>query len=249
MNGGINSPSEHDISALYDRHFIVVPADTPELLDAAHALRFQVYCVEHRFEDPAQQQGERERDAYDAHAVHAVLIARSTGEVVGCVRLVLPHGDSPALPLWNLLGRTERERLDSFGRQRTAEISRYAIGKAYRRREGESQYPDVGEPLENELRRLVPHMSLGLLRGVGHLAARHGMTTVCAAMAPTLTRLLGRFGLVFERLGSPVECHGTRQPCVGECEQLLAGMAERNREYFRLVARAYHAPGGPLSLG
>jgi N-acyl amino acid synthase of PEP-CTERM/exosortase system len=242
MNSGIDFPSERNLSALYDRDFIVVPADTPDLMDAAHALRYQVYCVEHQFEDPAQQQGKRERDAYDAHSVHAVLIARSSGDVVGCVRLILPDGATPSLPLWNLLGDPERSRLDSFGRHRTAEISRYAIAKAYRRREGESQYPDVGEPVANELRRLVPHMSLGLLRGVGRLAARNGMETVCAAMAPSLMRLLERFGLVFERLGSPVDCHGTRQPCVGECEQLLAGMADRNSDYFRLVERAYHAP-------
>jgi N-acyl amino acid synthase of PEP-CTERM/exosortase system len=241
MNDRIESPSDLEISALYDRHFIVVPADTPELLDAAYALRFQVYCVEHQFEDPAQQQRERERDRYDRHSVQAVLIAKSSEDVVGCVRLILPDGDFPSLPLWSLLGRTEQMRLDSFGRQHTAEISRYAIAKAYRRREGESQYPDVGEPSANELRRLVPHMSIGLLRGVGQLAARNGMTTVCAAMAPSLMRLLERFGLVFERLGAPVECHGTRQPCVGECEQLLAGMAGRNKDYFQLVERAYHA--------
>jgi N-acyl amino acid synthase of PEP-CTERM/exosortase system len=241
MTIGFGSPSEPDLSALYDRHFAVVPADTPELLDAAHALRYQVYCVEHQFEDPARQQGERERDRYDEHSVHSVLIAKSSGNVVGCVRLIIPQGNASSLPLWDLLGARDRGRLDEFDRDRTAEISRYAIAKMYRRREGESLYPDVAEPSANELRRLVPHMSLGLLRGVGLLAARHGMETVCAAMAPSLMRLLERFGLVFERLGPLIDFHGSRQPCLGECEQLLAGMAERNEDYHRLVAQAYHA--------
>ncbi len=241
MSAGFDSPSEPDLSALYDRHFIVVPADTPELLDAAHALRYQVYCVEHQFEDPAMQLGERERDQYDQYSVHAVLIAKSSGNVVVCVRLIIPHGDTSSLPLWDHLGAEDRARLDSFGRDRTAEISRYAIAKMYRRREGESLYPDVAEPSANELRRLVPHMSLGLLRGVGQLAARNGMETVCAAMAPALMRLLERFGLMFERLGPPIDLHGIRQPCLGECEQLLAGMAGRNEEYYRLVAQAYRA--------
>ena len=239
MSAGVDSPSENDLSALYDRHFIVVPADTPELLDAAHALRYQVYCVEHQFEDRALQESGRERDRYDAHSVHAVLIAKASGNVVGCVRLILPRGDAASLPLWDHLSTKDRARLDAFGRDRTAEISRYAIAKIYRRREGESLYPDVAEPSANELRRLVPHMSLGLLRGVGQLAARNGMETVCAAMAPALMRLLERFGLVFERLGPPIDLHGIRQPCLGECEQLLAGMAERNEEYYRLVAQAY----------
>ena len=240
MNNGVGSPSEADLSALYHRHFLVVPADTPELLDAAHALRYQVYCVEHQFEDPALQKGQRESDRYDEHAVHAVLISKASGNVVGCVRLILPRGDASSLPLWSVLSPTDRARLDKFDRDRTAEISRYAIAKMYRRREGESLYPDVGEPSANELRRLVPHMSLGLLQGVGQLAARHHMDTICAAMAPSLMRLLERFGLVFERLGPLIELHGSRQPCLGECEQLLAGMAERNQDYHRLVERAYH---------
>ncbi len=241
MDFGFGSRSEPDLSALYDQHFIVVPADTPDLLDAAHALRYQVYCVEHQFEDPAAQHDERERDQYDAQSVHAVLIAKSSGDVVGCVRLIMPEGNVPSLPLCNFLTEPDRASLDPLGRHRTAEISRYAIAKRYRRRQGESLYPDVGEPSVNELRRLVPHMSLGLIRGVGQLAARHGMERVCAAMAPALMRLLERFGLVFERLGPLIDFHGSRQPCVGECEQLLAGMAGCNEDYYRVVAQAYRS--------
>src|SRR5688572_9583469 len=140
MTLGFGVPSEPDLSGLYDRHFTGVPADTPELLDAAHALRYRVYCVVHESADPALQRGERGRDRYGEHAVHSVLIARSSGNVVGCVRLIIPHGDAPSLPLWDLLGSKDRERLDAFGRHRTAEIARYGIAKMYRRREGESLY-------------------------------------------------------------------------------------------------------------
>ena len=243
MNGNFDPPSEPDGAALYDRHFIVVPADTPELLDAVHALRYQVYCVERDFEDPAQQLGGRERDRYDAQSVHAALIAKSSGSVVGCVRLVLPARGAAALalPIRDLLSQADRRRLDTFGRHRTAEISRYAIAKMYRRRHGESLYPDVewDGPSGNELRRLVPHMSVGLIRGVCLVAAQHGIENVCAAMSPPLLRLLERFGLVFERLGPLIEYHGLRQPCVADGERLLAGMAERHRDYYELIAQTY----------
>lgn len=244
QNGGQRGSAAGDgLTDLYDHYFIVLPADTPELLDAAHALRYQVYCVEHRFEDPALQIDERETDCYDAHSVHAVLIARATGRVVGCVRLILPFGpDSCSLPIRDLLTPVDRSRLDEFGPDRTAEISRYAISKLYRRRQGESLYPDVDFPdlPPTELRRLVPHMSLGLLQGVARVASSHGITTVCAAMAPPLLRLLEQLGMAFERLGPIIDCHGLRQPCVAECEQLLAGMASRNPDYHRIVAAAYH---------
>jgi len=232
------------LSGLYDRYFTVVPADTPELLDAAHALRYQVYCVEHAFEDPSQQIGERERDRYDDGAVHAVLIHNPTGQVVGCVRLILPRaiGGISSLPLRKLLDEENRVLLDQCDPARTAEISRYAVSKVLRRRQNEEFFPDVDvdDLPVNEVRRLVPHMSLGLIRGVGKLAAEHGITTVCAAMAPALLRLLERFGLTFQALGPPIDHHGVRQPCMAECEALLAGMAERHAEYHELVNAAYH---------
>lgn len=240
------------ISDLYERYFAVVPATRPELLDAAYALRYQVYCVEHPFLDASQNPNGREVDRHDAHSVHAVLINKTNDEVVGCVRLVLPR--SPAacseLPMRELLGPDERARLDACDPMRTAEISRYAVSKTLRRREGEELYPDVSlagddEDLPADFRRLAPHISLGLLRGVATLAAEHGITTLCAAMAPSLLRLLKRFGLVFESLGPPIEYHGLRQPCIADCEALLAGMAEKHSDYYHVVGAAYRGSKNP----
>lgn len=232
------------LSALFNQYFAVVPADTAELLAAVYALRYQVYCVEHAFEDPATQVGHREIDRYDAHSMHAVLISKRSETVVGCVRLILPQTSvegGGALPIRGLLTEDLRARLDEFPAGKTAEISRYAIAKIYRRREGEDLYPDVqlDEVPSRDARRLLPHMSLGLLRGVANLASLNGITTVCAAMAPALLRLVERFGLVFERLGPPIEYHGLRQPCIAECSSLLAGLADRIPEYYKVVAEDY----------
>jgi N-acyl amino acid synthase of PEP-CTERM/exosortase system len=241
MDPGTGSEGGSALSALFDQYFAVVPADTTELLEAAYALRYQVYCVEHPFEDAARQIGHKEIDPYDPYSMHAVLISKRSETVVGCVRLILPQTtvDAPGLPIRSLLTEEWRARLDDFPTGGTAEISRYAIAKMYRRREGESLYPDVqlDELPSRDARRLVPHMSLGLLRGVATLAAANGITTVCAAMAPALLRLVERFGLVFERLGPPIEYHGQRQPCVAECRSLLAGLADRIPEYYKVVAR------------
>src|SRR5690606_4423219 len=59
----LRNPSmpERDLE-LYDRYFTVVPASTPELLDAAYVLRYQVYCNEHAFENPAEHPDGREVD-------------------------------------------------------------------------------------------------------------------------------------------------------------------------------------------
>lgn len=240
----IHESDEHRLEALYDEYFAVIPANSPELLEEAYALRYQVYCLEHAFEDPSAHSGEREVDEFDKHSVHAVLIFKPTARVVGCVRLVLPTGGRvPAsLPIRDLLSEQFRARLDECPPLKTAEISRYAVSKMFRRREGETLYPDVGffDLNASDSRRLAPHISLGLVRAVGKLAFDHGITHVCAAMAPALLRLLGRFGLSFELLGPPVEYHGLRQPCLAECERLLTGMSRQNADYHRLAEAAYH---------
>jgi N-acyl amino acid synthase of PEP-CTERM/exosortase system len=229
------------LSALYDQHFSVVPANTAALLDEAHALRYQVYCVEHQFEDPAQQVGNREVDVHDAHSVHAVLIHRPTGRVAGCVRLILPGDVNDAdLPIRGLLAAADLERFDQLERNTTAEISRYAVSKEFRRRAGETLYPDVNSDLTTQdTRRLMPHMSLGLIRGIALLAAGQGITHVCAVMAPALLRLLERFGLHFERLGPSIEYHGERQACVAAVENLLAGLATQRRDYHQVIDAEY----------
>lgn len=240
----IHDSDGHRLAGMYDEYFAVIPANRPELIAEAHAVRYQVYCVEHAFEDPSAHAGEREVDEFDKHSVHAVLIFKPAARVVGCVRLILPARDPvpTSLPIRDLLSEQWRARLDECPPLKTAEISRYAVSKLFRRREGETLYPDVGffDLSASDSRRLAPHISLGLIRAVGKLAFDNGITHVCAAMAPALLRLLGRFGLSFELLGPPIEYHGLRQPCLADCETLLTGMSMQNAEFYQLAEAAYH---------
>src|SRR5437762_7954441 len=63
----------HDI---YEDTFKLVRATTQELKEAAYRLRYQVYCVEQPFENPAEHPQGMETDAYDRHSVHTLLIHR-----------------------------------------------------------------------------------------------------------------------------------------------------------------------------
>jgi N-acyl amino acid synthase of PEP-CTERM/exosortase system len=83
----------------YRQHFEVVRADTPSLLDDAYRLRYQVYCVENRYEDPGQQANGRERDVYDDRSVHSLLIHRRSGVAAGTMRVILPGTVTQDLPL------------------------------------------------------------------------------------------------------------------------------------------------------
>jgi N-acyl amino acid synthase of PEP-CTERM/exosortase system len=141
------------------------------------------------------------------------------------------------MPIYKLLDGESRARLERLDPATLGEVSRYSVSKRFRRREGEEQYPDVGMSAVElaDTRRLVPHISLGLFRAVGQLAAEHEVTMVCAAMAPALLRLLARFGFDFETLGPLVDYHGLRQPCLADIRGLAQGILKHDAVYGAFV--------------
>jgi N-acyl amino acid synthase of PEP-CTERM/exosortase system len=201
-----------------------------------HQLRHQVYCVEHHYEKPRPDG--LERDRYDKHAVHAALIERQFDTVVGCVRLVLPLG---SLPISEVVDDRGWRVLSGYPRDTMAEVSRYAISNRLRRRAGEDEYPDVHyfDGDREERRRLLPHLTLGLMLGVAQLSVCYGITHLTAMMAPALIRLLGQFGMTFTNVGSKVDYHGVRQPCVAATADLLAGIQDRHPAYYAYINREF----------
>jgi len=216
-----------DIPTCYDRHFDVLRAATPRLVHEAYRLRYQVYCVENPFEDPEQHISACESDDDDDRSIHTLLLHRRTGEIAGTTRVILPDtlGFRP-LPMATLLQGGERRRFESFSVGHTAELSRFAISKQFRRRRGEERYADVGfgDPtmtvVEAE-RRLMPFISLGLIRGMFSICLEHRITHLAAVMEPPLIRILNRLGLHFMPIGGIVMHHGLRQPCFAVLDDLV----------------------------
>src|ERR1700730_5712739 len=87
----------------FDAYFQVVSAKTQELIGAAFALRYQVYCIERQFEDPSMQVGGLETDDHDRHAVHSLIFYRPRAEAIGTARLILPQARPNSLPIQQLL--------------------------------------------------------------------------------------------------------------------------------------------------
>ena len=227
-----------DFVACYDRYFTVVRANTPEQLDLAHRLRYQVYCVENRFEDPTRHRDGREIDEDDDRSAHALLVHRPSGATAGTVRLIMPLLDRRRrpLPIEQAVDPAVWLRSGPLPWLLTAEVSRFAVSKSFRRRHGDGSYAQAGlsRPLANEAavgERLMPFITFGLLRAVLGICLEHGIVHLAAMMEPALLRLLFRLGLVFEPLGGLVEHHGLRQPCVAR----LADLTRRSREEASLL--------------
>src|SRR3982074_3187532 len=127
----------------YTNHFDVIRADTPALLDRVYEIRYQVYCGENAFEDPAQNLGGREIDGDDDRAAHVLLIHRESGEAAGTARVILPDPRG-ALPIQSVLDSGGRRLFPPLPAHTVGEVSRLAVPKAFRRRRGEDRYADIG---------------------------------------------------------------------------------------------------------
>jgi N-acyl amino acid synthase of PEP-CTERM/exosortase system len=216
-----------EISRLYEEHFEVVRADTSALLDRVYEIRYQVYCVENAFEDPAQNLGGREIDADDDRSAHVLLIHRESGEAAGTARVIFPDSSHRRpLPIERILDPDGQRHFHRLPGQATGEVSRFAVSKAFRQRRGEDRYADIGlnsptaqsSPAE---RRIMPFITFGLIRGIVGICLPSGISHITAVMEPPLIRLLKRVGLDFQSVGGLVEYHGLRQPCVASLDDLI----------------------------
>ena len=95
------APVEQPVSLLerYNSYFHNQLADTPDLLRTALAIRYQVYCLERKFENADEHDDQLERDEFDAGAIHSLVIHRPTSEAIGTARLILPQHAQDGLPI------------------------------------------------------------------------------------------------------------------------------------------------------
>jgi N-acyl amino acid synthase of PEP-CTERM/exosortase system len=232
-------PQSGGLFELYHQYFDVVPADTRERRNEAYRLRYQVYCVENPFENPAEHVDGRERDIYDEHSVHSLLIHRSTGALAGTVRLVLPKLGRH-LPIRHVCNHPLLGSQQMMPPNTTAEISRFAVSKQFRRRATDKLGVDhalleQSSPSSALDRRLIPHITLGLMKAIVQMSWEHGITHWSAVMEPALLRLIGRLGIDFSPLGPLVDHHGMRQPCHGDIDEILTGMKRQRLDAWELI--------------
>jgi N-acyl amino acid synthase of PEP-CTERM/exosortase system len=200
-------------------------------------IRYQVYCVENPFENPADHPNGCEQDEFDSHSVHSLLIHRASGQAMGTTRLVMPvqHDLERSFPIQSVC---THPRLNQLPLDRTAEVSRFCISKQFRRRPGDTlQGVDSGEGRDalQERRSMAPLMSLGLIQSLVRMSAERGITHWCATMEPTLLRLLAGMSIRFEPLGPLVRYHGTRQPCTCEVGPMLECVKSEQRRLWEVL--------------
>lgn len=235
-----------DLYTAFNQYFDMLPADNDQLREDVFRLRYQVYVVETGFERPEDHPHGIERDAFDERSEHYLLRHRATGVYAATARMILPD---PSAPLASFPIETHCRFHDGQGvrdpvdRLRLGEVSRFAVSKAFKKRLGEAGSPigiaeDVEMYFAPDERRILPHLSLGLLAAELRMMHTHGLTHCYAVMEPALYRLISRFGVTFQQIGPLVDYHGQRIPCLGDVNEFLPNIKRVARPVWELMTDA-----------
>jgi N-acyl amino acid synthase of PEP-CTERM/exosortase system len=236
--------TELSLLARHDVFFETRVADCPALIEAAHALRYQVYCVERKFEDAEEHSGGLETDQYDAAAIQGVLFHRPSEQAIGTVRIIQPAScGQDGLPIARLLGENNID-LAKFVRIADAvEVSRFAISKEFRRRWTDERAIAPGRPLTRlESTRQANLPCLGLIQFLLRQCVEQGVLYWTAVMESTFLRMLARMGIHFSSIGPVVFHHGFRQPCYCYLPTMLEQLKFEHPDYWQVITN-----GGELS--
>jgi N-acyl amino acid synthase of PEP-CTERM/exosortase system len=114
---------------MMSKNFEVILANDQWSRHIHYQLRYQVFCLETGYEDPAQFPDGEEKDDWDDDAAHFLVKERGSGQWVAAMRLVLPSAQNlpieQRVPIETSLRRDQRH---------CAEISRLCMVGHYRRR-------------------------------------------------------------------------------------------------------------------
>jgi len=220
----------------------MLPALGREQQEQTYRLRHQVYCEDLGWEE--RRTDALETDEHDAHSLHCLARSKQSGNLAGCVRLVLARPGDPGHPFpfeltcAETLDRALIDRL-AGNRQRVAEVSRLAIGRDYRRRRGEEASP--GTLLESSFgtaeQPRFPYLLVGLYMAVFVVAERHQLDTLFLLVEPRLSRHLNHLGIGNQPIGRAAEHRGLRVPAMIDVAQVIANLNPRLRGVFDVVAR------------
>jgi len=241
---------------MFDQYFEVFLADNDEGKDLNYQIRYQVYCVETGYEDPERFPGKRETDDFDGHSIHFIVRARSTGEWIAAMRLVVHPFNS--LPLnahatvdFGFLADGLASDIKTGQTSSCAEVSRLCVVSNYRRRSQERNLPyqlawnpDQEGPPKNDAdpgeRRKAPWLMLGLINAARDYSDNHNIRYWFFLVADSLARIMEGLGFGLTRVGPPCEHRGKRRPYFRDLTTNYENIAQR----LPIVYEMFTKPSG-----
>jgi len=232
--------------ANYKGAFTLVEADTQELREQCFKLRYEVFCLENGYEDPARNTDQMECDTYDLDAVHFLLMHNDSGRAAGTVRVILPQADRQfdSFPVQNLC---DHPILHTAGRpMQICQISRLCMSDFFRRRDRDGRVLPAYYEQENlkgkkegnmiYVRRRIPYAPLGLFQMAFEAALSRGIMDCVMFIEPDQLAGFKRMGIAYSVLGPRLDHHGGQQPVIFNIKHVLDTMLIDNPQCWDVVS-------------
>jgi len=214
-------------------------ADTDAGKSIHFSLRYQVYCLRERYEDPTRHANLLEQDEYDDVSVHFIARCRTTREWLGAMRLIV--GPAHNLPVTKI---SAVNPLFSEERKNVAEASRLCalLPTDLRSNFSGNQTNPPPQPLSPRAiaaRSLqTSWISLGLIRAARQYCLKHDITFCFFLVSDPLARILRRLGMDIQPVGSPCQHRGWRSPYIHNVKTGYQAMAHRSPELYKTFCQA-----------
>ena len=205
-------------------------------------LRYDVYCDELGFLDPAKYPDKLESDEFDPFSVQFAGV-NNEKQAVATLRLV--RDSRLGFPLEAHAAALNPE-FYALPRDKTVEISRLILAKRYRRRANDDRYATGGvggsAPKTGQQRSPYPLILFGLFRLMFEESLNTGLEWWLAAMEPWLQTFLNRFGFTFKPVGQPIQYYGEVVPYAAKIEDIFRTVAEMKPEVLQVIMGGGSAP-------
>jgi len=223
---------------MFDSHYETILADTEDGRALHRKIRYHVYCLERRFEDPAVFPNGEEYDVWDIHAAHFMVRHRATATWVAAARLVLPETFQFPVETLHCLAPEPAQRPPRCER---AEISRICIinTPAPWRINAHLDYGfgHVGRSSESGI-------LLGIFRALMIYSLRRDIEHCYLLVSHAFARLLKRLGFILHTVGEEIEHRGSRIPYqirLRETAKSLIAQSTQFRAMFNQRDLAYQS--------
>ena len=227
----------------YQNYFYTEKANTPDLMEQAYHVRYQVYCEELRKLPPNSENELQESDTWDGDAVHALLVYKQEKIPIGNIRII-PLNDATGnkLPI-QLYYKKEFDfkgsGITSLREGKTGEVSRMALISRFRRRPSDKDYSLNSNMRDNDLesrRFSTNYLPMCLTFSAISLMLEQTLDYGIALMEPRLARLLVRFGVEIKQIGQPIDYFGIRAPFLIFPEKTYQNLTQEYRFLFDIIS-------------
>ncbi len=242
-----NSIKSSVFYSTYNKMFETVIADTDELREEAHRLRYKVFCTENEgYEDPKAHPNGMEMDRFDDTAEHALLMYKPLNIAIGTVRVIGPNENNlqDSFPLQNLCGAYALH--DETLVKNSCEFSRLCISKeargAVKEHLAEQKSLTIGrrdncfsiheKPLLNIALSAAP---LGLVKGAFEIMMQNQFLNGFGIMEEVHLGKLVNAGLVYEQIGPVMDYHGKRLPFSFNILEIFDHAINHNPEVWSIM--------------